>query len=797
MSSLLGLLLSRRAAAAGVGIGTRENKILPPPALTPEIPERPGRGVPRLRRPRTIIECEIEDMLSPLTEGSYAARTYHAEERIWSHNGLYSIPKKAIKSITVTSGDGKTRRMCFSDRTTAAARVAETDIVEASRTWTTSNHAQRVNISGTFFLFAFDQRLDGIGFGGKCGRPFTISFFPTGGSASIHGSVFGAHVLNVAQFTANRLMTLLCKTDDTLAKFQISLASPGKLFEEFEEAIWARLNTTTSPAPHAPFPWQRKIKAFGGTKGFLRVDGALFTDETLATRIDTVTHLGTGNSTTVLPRYFKFTTNTDYVAVGTEKIIPGDAIINMNNIPYPEGTYTTPFNNSSSLLKYEHLFKTAAGEVWKIYVQFTAGTGSTLTDSYRVYLGTRFDRALDPITAVNRLLLTIDATNYSRYPDNPGAAPSKRPLDRQVVSSPDGTEAHILGYWHDVNITLEGNRPRTLTSVIHLTFSETGVADPLTGIGISVTHDEVPVVTGDAPFEAPWIGGLAGEFTESDTSIPIGTFGTQTLYERTYISAKSSDTFGNSSYEYRYIYSKILWVFPRPAGEWDFLRMEYSAVDNQTRGGLDTSNMSQAVYTDYVEDGVIKNRSELTGFARDMRWYAGSWAVSVRIASSISGEICKSGMTTSYSYSVSWSGNLSGENITLIPWTHGASVNGWSSTGGESETIDGQIFDGPSFSVTATYDTGGGVTHSGTSYSFDFSFGPALAGGATEWKTSLNVSRRIDDATIETGLYFYPPDKCVRGQVVPYDTPNARVCVNPRTDTAHIAADDVSAGSFF
>ncbi|MBK6414058.1 hypothetical protein [Sphingopyxis sp.] len=788
--SLLGLLLSRRAAAAGVGTGTRENKVLPPPALTPEIPERPGRGVPRLRRPRTIIECEIEDMLSPLTEGSYAARTYHTEERIWSHNGLYSIPKKAIKSITVTSGDGKTRRMCFSDRTTAAARVAETDIVEASRTWTTSNHAQRVNINGTFFLFAFDQRLDGIGFGGKCGRPFTISFFPTGGSASIHGSVFGAHVLNVAQFTANRLMTLLCKTDDTLAKFQISLASPGKLFEEFEETIWARLNTTTTPAPHAPFPWQRRIKAFGGTKGFLRVDGALFTDETLATRIDTVTHLGAGNSTTVLPRYFKFTTNADYPAVGTEKIIPGDAIINMNNIPFPEGTYTTAFNNSSSLLKYEHLFKTAAGEVWKIYVQFTAGTGSTLTDSYRVYLGTRFDRALDPITAVNRLLLTIDATNYSRYPDNPGAAPSKRPLDRQVVSSPDGTEAHILGYWHDVSISPEGNRPRTLTSVIHLAFSETGVADPLTGVGISVTHDEVPAVTGLPESDPDWGGVTPGTVSESTVDEVIGTYGAQTLYRSTYTKIITSDIFNDSTNSYRYVWTKILWVFPRHSGEWDFLTEEYSGIVERTRGGRDTSGRLEVVGTDQVDDGVVRRHQEWEWEGRNYLWYAEEGAFSVSIVSSVSGELAKSG----FSYTQTSARNIAeaGTDSTIDALWHGPGAV----TGANTSTINGQIFGGPSWSGSTT-DASGSVVHTGTFYSTDFSAGPALAGGATEWKTSLNMSRKIDEENTETGLYFYPSDKCVRGQVVPYDTPNARVCVNPRTDTAHIAADDVSAGSFF
>ena len=71
MASALDLLLSRQAAAAGVGIGTRRNQVLPAPPPTTDIPERIGRGPYKLRK----AADPYDDIFSPLSETSYAART--------------------------------------------------------------------------------------------------------------------------------------------------------------------------------------------------------------------------------------------------------------------------------------------------------------------------------------------------------------------------------------------------------------------------------------------------------------------------------------------------------------------------------------------------------------------------------------------------------------------------------------------------------------------------------------------------------------------------------------------------
>ena len=128
---VLDLLLSRRAAAAGVGIGTRENRILPPPDPTPAIPGRIGTGRYKVRKPKDMAD----DIFSPLTETSFAARTYHDATRVYSHNWLLSVLIRPTKTITVTSGGGEPRtlKVCMAHESTPASGALG-DLLEVSRT---------------------------------------------------------------------------------------------------------------------------------------------------------------------------------------------------------------------------------------------------------------------------------------------------------------------------------------------------------------------------------------------------------------------------------------------------------------------------------------------------------------------------------------------------------------------------------------------------------------------------------------------------------------------------------------
>jgi hypothetical protein len=129
MASALDLLLSRQAAA-GVGIGTRRNQVLPAPPPTTDIPERIGRGPYKLRK----AADPYDDIFSPLSETSYAARTYHDATRIYSPNLLISALIRPTKTITVQSGGGtaRTLKICFAHGATPAAGVSG-DLVETSR----------------------------------------------------------------------------------------------------------------------------------------------------------------------------------------------------------------------------------------------------------------------------------------------------------------------------------------------------------------------------------------------------------------------------------------------------------------------------------------------------------------------------------------------------------------------------------------------------------------------------------------------------------------------------------------
>ena len=71
----LSLLLSRRALAAGVGMTTREDKVLPPAEALPEIPERSGVGKPIVKRIQSVLRGWYAHVVGALRSACFAHDT--------------------------------------------------------------------------------------------------------------------------------------------------------------------------------------------------------------------------------------------------------------------------------------------------------------------------------------------------------------------------------------------------------------------------------------------------------------------------------------------------------------------------------------------------------------------------------------------------------------------------------------------------------------------------------------------------------------------------------------------------
>ncbi len=805
MASALDLLLSRQAAAAGVGIGTRRNRVLPAPPPTTNIPGRTGTADYALRK--SVPVCVPEDLMSPLTETSYAARTYHATRRQYSTNGVYSFPLKPINRITVSTGDGlpKTRALCMAaDDGSTGLRVLEHDIIETGRTYTAAAKVQRVYINGTYIPVAFDARLSAISFGGKCGRPFSLQVYPTGGVAAEHGSIFGAHVLGTATITSARVMGLNAKTTGTLKKFEIVLASPGKLVERIEDAAWTVLNSLVTPLPNEEFPWNRRVHRFAGLRCFQRVNGNIYTDQTLSTLIDaTARPASFGADTEFPPRYFNLTANADYTSPSTNYVFPGDAIFPRRMFCFPEAVYTGRMN-PFRLLPTDHIFKCAAGQVWRVGVTITAGAGST--DNFKIYLRNRFDSFLESSTTVDRLIGEVNAKNWSAYPAAPADAPTKRPTTYAITSKPDGSEAYVLAYWDDTSITPASDRRRTLTSVLRVELSETGASDPATGVGISTAITEVDV-----------FAAFVNTSTSSDTSTPgstsvattvedLGPCGSGTLHKTTQVYTALATVAATSSAT-ELSYRQLLWVYARHTNEFDLVEAVFSTTTSATGSGTIDGGTRTFITTEYCDAGTTKWNGVGSGEVATHLAGLDSFDAWIEIRSSVRGVLVpKIGVQMTLTQSTDPYFDYS------QTWAYPAGPAGGTLRGTKTISYAGTFYGGLAGAFAAAYsldyDTGA-ESETGTRYTLlsgtsDEYTTLWLASGAAYHSPELRVFEHINgaiqDYSAGAGIgprKFTVADKVYHGHVVPLATPIQRVCVNARAGTAYIAPSDADAGHFY
>ncbi len=427
MASALDLLLSRQAAAAGVGIGTRRNQVLPAPPPTTEIPERIGRGPYKLRK----AADPYDDIFSPLEETSYAARTYHDATRIFSHNLLISALIRPTKTLTVQSGGGtaRTLKLCFAHGATPAAGVSG-DLVEISRStsvdWLIKQTNANLSVSGLGprrLFFCYDALWTDLTFN-RQGRSTELGLNGTATYPELHGIVAGTHDLALIRSDSGAIRSLSWKrrVSDTLL-YLVTLTPYGVL-ENLHNSAVRQAGTTYEPL--------RRFSGLSGeVKGFHCSTG-FYTDTTLSTLIYSAPATAPVYSPS-RPRLFRFTTAADLV-YGNYRI-PCDAVFNNGASGPVQGA---PLGVASG-----HIYRDANGVVWTISISYS-WDGSARTHSITVVVNERRDNIFEPRVSGST---TIGSGTFADEGIAPGLGgdPAAIPTGgRWIRSLPDGSAAMFV-----------------------------------------------------------------------------------------------------------------------------------------------------------------------------------------------------------------------------------------------------------------------------------------------------------------------------------------------------------------
>ena len=428
MASALDLLLSRQAAAAGVGIGTRRNQVLPAPPPTTDIPERIGRGPYKLRK----AADPYDDIFSPLSETSYAARTYHDATRIFSPNLLISALIRPTKTITVQSGGGtaRTLKICFAHGATPAAGVSG-DLVETSRStsvdWLIKQTNANLSVSGLGLrrlFFCYDALWTDITFN-RQGRSTELGLNGTVTYPELHGIVAGTHDLALLERDSGAIRSLSWKrrVSDTLL-YLVTLTPYGVLENLHNSAV--RQAGTTYETLRRFSGLSGEVKGFHCSTGF-------YTDTTLSTLIYSAPATAPVYSPS-RPRLFRFTTAADLV-YGAYRI-PCDAVFN-NGVSGP--VQGAPLGVASG-----HIYRDANGVVWDVTISWTWNpTATPRTHSLSVYISQRRDNLFETRVPVVTIIGSGTFTDEGITPGL-GGDPATTPGPVWIRSLPNGSAAMFV-----------------------------------------------------------------------------------------------------------------------------------------------------------------------------------------------------------------------------------------------------------------------------------------------------------------------------------------------------------------
>ena len=177
--SALDLYKSRKALAAGVGLSTRRNKVLPFASVDQPIPARVGKGV------RPLPAC----LLGPIIETYMSERTYHADTTtIRSPDYVFHIVVKHLQKVKCTRNGvatGTDIDLYFSSPATNATSVVSgsTDYICESAYSTRTYHPE-VLIAPLYsrgaMLHMIMERFNALSMNRDA--PFTWSFAKVGGT---------------------------------------------------------------------------------------------------------------------------------------------------------------------------------------------------------------------------------------------------------------------------------------------------------------------------------------------------------------------------------------------------------------------------------------------------------------------------------------------------------------------------------------------------------------------------------------------------------------------------------------
>ena len=423
----LDLLLSRRAAAAGVGIGTRENRILPPPDPTPAIPGRIGTGRYKVRKPKDTAD----DIFSPLTETSFTERTYHDATRVYSHNWLLSVLIRPTKTLTVTSGGGEPRtlKVCLAHESTPASGALG-DLLEVSRTasvdWLIKQTNANLSVSGLGLrrlFFAYDRLWTAVTFQ-RQGRLTVLGLTGSVDYPELHGIVAGTHDLALLERDSGRIRSLSWKRQVSDTLLYLVTQPTYTVLENLHGSAVGQAGTT--------YETLRRFAGFSGeVKGFHCSTG-------FYTGPDLTTLLYSASSSAPLyassrPRLFRFRTADDLVYGDIR--IPADAIFN-NGV-------SAPVQGAQLGVASGHIYRDANGVVWNITISYTWNS-SARTHSLTVIVNERRDNVFETRVSGSTV---IGSGTFADEGITPGLGgdPATLPTGgRWIRSLPDGSAAMFV-----------------------------------------------------------------------------------------------------------------------------------------------------------------------------------------------------------------------------------------------------------------------------------------------------------------------------------------------------------------
>lgn len=446
-------------------------------------------GMPRVYPTKRKEPCA--DTLSPLTEVDAAANREYWEptsgddERVFSVDGLLSLPRRIVKTLkTLSSAAAETPSRAVSFRFAHEANPAVKrpgDLTETGRVLCTSGIPAWFKC-GLAFVSAYCVEKISFAMGGCA---VTLNFRATLAAPSgVHGGVNGNYTV-----TTETPLAFGASSLDFVAgskRLSINLEAGQTFLEPYSYTVALALRggellpkeNAGDTMPGAFFSLDKWGSPF---KGFAHSTG-LYVDHTRATKI-TKPDPKSFSYSAGRARYFNFSTQDDVPVEGADCVLKHDIQFN-GGWSYPGQNYAD--TGAVYLADEEHLYRDGDGAIWRI--RFSMATISEHVVEVKARLVERVDRWLDPSPAV----VPRDLAVQQFSPMVAGNYPPAPYFSGMIVDSlPSGREASI-----SINAPQGDNimnpRDPEVSRLIKCIFSGDGGE---TGAGVSMVFEQLPTVT--------------------------------------------------------------------------------------------------------------------------------------------------------------------------------------------------------------------------------------------------------------------------------------------------------------